>query len=328
MSQHYSEIEHIIKIKIHELENESSSLDGIDELEKFWFNDSLKILTENLAEYDREHLRRRAWEMLIHSCRKIDHAEKCTNNTFINFCEHCTLPSIAKSLSLILVGSVARFEAEIDSDIDADIFYCGSSHCKSMVNDYFIVPFKNNLRAEFQENPGDIYAHSYEELKDELDRKYERIQNTLLGSLCIHNKAQFQEERKKIKDSFSLNKLITAREDLVRKEEQSVTFKERLSPKPKNFYHAACYCMQILVMKLCKKGSCEIDVCLQPYWKIFETLKKPVQEYVKKTQPYIYLDIRNGVIEAMKIREREPFSYELKRASYAIRRMINIVSNL
>lgn len=323
------EIEDIVRMTIHELENESSSLDGIDELEKFWHNSSLKILTDNLPEPEKEHLRRRAWEMVIYSCRKIKHAEKCANETLTRFVSRCTQSSLIKSLSLVLLGSTARLEAEIDSDVDMDVLYLEANHCKDIVNDYFIVPFMKALRSsKYQEKPGDVYGHSYQELEAELDNKYERIQNVLLGSLCIHNKIQFVKERQKIKASVSIEELIDARENLVRKEELSIGFKERLGPKPKNFYHAACYSMQILVLKLCRQKLCDIDTCLQPYWKIFEILKKPVEEAVGKAPSFIYVDLRQGIIEAMKIRERDPYSYDIKRASNAIRRMIKIVSSL
>lgn len=173
---------------IHEFAPGSRSIFGRNELERWWLANSLANLVDDMSDPIKDLVRRRTWAMLTHSVKKIHTARTVVQNHFNEFSRQFSIPhpNFVRSLTIYVTGSVARLEAEHDSDIDTDFLHEDGEDTKIVISDQLISKVKEGL-ARAGETLGDEERKcvpSFRDIEEELAgrRQYDFVLNIALRS--------------------------------------------------------------------------------------------------------------------------------------------------
>lgn len=283
------------------------------ELRNYWADNSLKGLTRGAAQPTVEMVRQRTWENLYNSVLKIHQLMRVVDTAGIAFKNQVSrdYPELARSLVLFLAGSVARFEAEADSDLDLHYVYHGGSFHKRTIQTYILGRITRELTAL-----GRPFGTTYEDIRQEIaDARtdphkqglYEHIQTLLLNNFCVLNSHACARLLRQTEQEVDLSTLIKARAKLAERDHRTIIGKARGDPLPADLYHTTTYVLQILVLCVIRR----IETARLPYWKAAEKLKPHVNTAMWQA-------IQRAIIDTLSIRIQAPGAGDLSVAQQSV----------
>jgi len=285
--------------------------DGIadeDHLRLWWLDNSMSDLLEGV---EREVLgiRKRAFDTLVYSSRKHSLVQQNTENQLPVFKARCTISELVKTLSLIIVGSVGRYEAEMtNSDVDLDIvFSCtDTAHTRDYIfqaDTHLLTPLKTCLDTikECELHMEHRVNYSYQRLTQRIrDGDYSHLCNLLLTGQAITNENIYNKEIQKIIAQLPWptlqSGLLPELTLLLQKEVAALASEEQTFLKTRKLmYHIMTYLMQALALIFIQREP--LKVARLNYWKICELLKRESEISHRK-----WRRLRKGVLTAMDMR--------------------------
>lgn len=244
---------------------------------RIWFgNNALKVFTEKLGLgcNQSEEICSIVLDTLEWSNRKIRAVKKAISEIL----PEETSEEFVKALIPVVIGSVARFEAEAGSDIDPD-FIVDTTLVKKFEAERRIKDLAKAINTKLKEmSPKkgvvfrlreikDIKVYSMEEMK-----RIDHLTNLLIGCYVLENKESFGAAISEAKSETTKKELVR---ELTKRISDELSGRKKENKPVKVGYTIVTYVVRILAL-----NYLECDDLNKSYWRICELLHGKVDEHL------------------------------------------------
>lgn len=315
--------------EISELEN-PPPLKNFPQAEFWWLGNALAGLTDGLADDEALFIRSRAFSMIRHGIRKLSIARLAADEAYLGFVGPVGTRdrTVLDTLSVGVIGSVAKLETEPASDLDLNYIFDNDTpaHREDIYAD-FARGVSLRIQAVVPEQAKDMRIFSFTTLQSEArgvlgDATH--LPNILFEIRWIRITPDTQAFIDGLIGGLSredVKHLVFRRREMAKKElgkiEAQVKERERF-PKTGLYHHTTSWYIMGLAVAVGRQ-----DIVKRPYWDIADELSSLVPSDFTDAE---WSELRAGVIATIGIRESDfPAPMELSNAKDKLLKMRDVI---
>lgn len=226
-------------------------------------------------------VRGRLWDMAAQSCMKLDSVEIIASEVCRRFSEaHVGQGRLVRSVSVAVLGSVSRMEAEIYSDVDVDILFDSTpsteASYQSLLHDELKREISNRSSRLLRDRGTsalikDVRVYPYSQIEKELaSGDYDHVSKILLEATFVSEAKGLRRRIRSWTDMATNEGMIAERKRWIDRRfgELSEDLKRgEVYPESSKFHMLASFYCQVLALE-----QSDRKLAKQPYWMIADGL--------------------------------------------------------
>lgn len=265
--------------------------------------------------------RSRIWDMGAQSCMKLDAVESIAVEVCRQFSEAHIGQSIVRTISVAVLGSVSRMEAEIYSDVDVDVLFSSTSSTEPTYQSLLHDELKREMSSRSSRllhDSGisalikDVRVYPYSQIEEELKSgHYDHVSKLLLEATFVVKAQNLQNRIRRWANTATDEGMIAERKRWIdrRFDELSEDLKRgELYPESSRFHMLATFYCQVLALEQDNR-----KLAKQPYWMIADALIQKWQHSGEHGKADLLRQVVNKTIQAREVaimRSKDIFEIE------------------
>lgn len=226
-------------------------------------------------------VRGRIWDMATQSCIKLDSVEAIAAEVCRQFSDaHIGQGRLVRSVSVAVLGSVSRMEAEIYSDVDVDVLFDSKESTEATYQSLLHDELKREMSSRSNRllrDSGtsalikDVRVYPYSQIKKELESgDYDHVSKLLLEATFVSKAEALGSKLRSWTDTTTNEGMIAERKRwIVRrfKELSENINRGEVYPESSRFHMLATFYCQVLALEQNNR-----ELARRPYWMIADGL--------------------------------------------------------